>query len=470
VNNVEYVRPEVKLYLDRWSKIRDVIEGEEAVKGAGSRYLPPLNPTDPSPENIARNEQYIFRAYWFGGTARTLEGLIGISFHKEPVVEIPTSMDVLKTDVDGGGTNLLGQAHQTLEATLELGRCGLFTDYPTREDGVSVADAGEIHASIMLYQAEQITNWRIGPDHKLSLVVLFEQVDEEDDYETTKTDQWRELRMEEIEGLGRVYTMRVWQRKRNSKGQQTGDLEMTTDEPVIPRQGNGQPWGFIPFTFVGAIDNNSEIDKSPILDLVNVNLAHYRSGANHFDGEYFINQPQIWVTGADEHWVKMMKDQGIYFGSRAVGPAPVGDMVSLGARLITPGGAPITAEQSRSDTAANHSVVSLVAANVSDAYTQSLTWAAMFMNLSGDTLFVLNTDFVGLLFDANQVNAVVKSWQSGAIPTSDKNDALKQYGLIDATKSDDEIENEISAEGGGLNLTDPALEPPPATEEPPPDE
>jgi hypothetical protein len=83
---------------------------------------------------------------------------------------------------------------------------------------------------------------------------------------------------------------------------------------------------------------------------------------------------------------------------------------------------------------------------------------------------VLNTDFVGLLFDANQVNAVVKSWQSGAIPTSDKNDALKQYGLIDATKSDDEIENEISAEGGGLNLTDPALEPPPATEEPPPDE
>jgi hypothetical protein len=239
VNNVEYVRPEVKLYLDRWSKIRDVIEGEEAVKKAGARYLPPLNPTDLSKENIARNEQYIFRAYWFGGTSRTLEGLIGISFHKDPVVEIPSSMDVLKTDVDGAGTNLLGQAHQTLEATLELGRCGLFTDYPDRADGVSVADAGEVHASIMLYQAEQIINWRIGPDHKLSLVVLFEQVDEEDEYETTKTDQWRELRMEEIDGLGRVYTMRVWQRKTNSKGQQTGDLEMVSGaDPFIPRQGN----------------------------------------------------------------------------------------------------------------------------------------------------------------------------------------------------------------------------------------
>ena len=488
-NNVEYVRPEVKLFLPKWTKIRDVIEGEEAVKKAGARYLPPLNVTDLSPENIARNEQYIFRAYWFGGTARTLEGLIGISFHKEPIVNIPSSMDVLKTDIDGAGTHLLGQAHQTLEETLEIGRCGLFTDYPTRIDGVSIADAGEIHSSIMLYKPEQIINWRIGDDHRLSLVVLFEQIDEEGEYETNKIDQWRELRMEDG-----IYVLRLWQRQANASGKSTGAIELVPGYPIIPKQGNGQPWDRIPFTFCGAIDNNSDIDKSPILDLANVNLAHYRSGANHFDGEYFLNQAQIWVTGADEQWLKMMKDNNIYFGSRAVGPAPEGgsvqllqarettmasksmemfkaDMISLGARLITPGGAPITAEQSRSDSAANHSVVSLAAANVSSAYTQSLMWAANFMNVSGDTLFRLNTDFIGLLFDANQVNAVVKSWQAGAIPTSDKNDAMKKYGLIDPEKTDKEIEVEIEAETQNtlplddITTVDPDAPPDPLIEE-----
>ncbi|GAF91434.1 unnamed protein product, partial [marine sediment metagenome] len=103
MSDVTTPRIELTLWFDRWQKVRDVIEGSEAVKNAGARYLPVLNPTDISAENIARNQQYIFRAYWFGATSRTLEGMIGIAFNKEPQIEIPSSMDILLTDVDGAG-------------------------------------------------------------------------------------------------------------------------------------------------------------------------------------------------------------------------------------------------------------------------------------------------------------------------------------------------------------------------------
>lgn len=506
-NDVTYVREEVELWAGRWKKARDVDEGEERLKSSdlggyyktgintlvdvantdksqcgmpmNQRYLPMINPTDLSYQNIIRNYQYIIRAYFFGATARTKNGMVGIAFNKPPAVSLPSSMEVLLDDVDGAGTGLINQSQGVVEETLLIGRDGLLTDYPARNEAVSVAEQEElaIHATIRSYRAEHIINWRIGANRKPSLIVLQETTEVESDYGTEQVDQWRELRM--VEG---VYQVKLWQ--------QDSDAGLILVDEFTPTKGDGSTWNEIPFSFVGAMDNNAEIDKAPLLDIVNANLAHYRNSADYQDAVFYTGQPQVWVTGADSSWMKEMQEAGIYFGSRAIGSAPMGgsvtllqaqanmaaresmqdikeDMVSLGAMLLTPGTVAKTAEQSSSETAASHSVLSLTAQNVSDAYYDCLVWAAEFMNAdSSEIVFEINTQFVGMFFDPQQADSIVRNWQAGAIPTSDKNRNLKQLGLIDPEKTDDEIETELEMEGGGLDLTDPAVDDPVIEEEP----
>ena len=50
-NDITYVRPEVRAAMPVWKKIRDVCKGADAVKAAGTEYLPFLDPSDKSARN-----------------------------------------------------------------------------------------------------------------------------------------------------------------------------------------------------------------------------------------------------------------------------------------------------------------------------------------------------------------------------------------------------------------------------------
>src|SRR5206468_661127 len=54
---------------------------------------------------------------------------------------------------------------------------------------------------------------------------------------------------------------------------------------------------FIPFTFVGATSLSPNVDKPPLLDLVEVNLSHYRSSADLEHGRHYTALPTPWVSG-----------------------------------------------------------------------------------------------------------------------------------------------------------------------------
>ena len=466
-DNVDYVRPDVEYSQTDWFVVNDVVAGERVLKDKGHEYLPMLNPEDTSDQNITRNAQYVKRAYFFNATGRTLEGLIGIAFRQPPDVEVPDAMESVKSDVDGAGGNIVNQSHRVLESVLKTGRHGLLVDYPSNEQSVSVSDQSNnnIHATILTYQPGQIINWKIGDDRKPSLVVLYELVTESNDFSDTIVEQWRELRM--VEGN---YTVTIWRRKKKN-----GVLEVY--DTYQPTNGSGDYWAWIPFYFIGAIDNDADIDKGPLLDLATANLAHYRNSADFQDAAFFSGQPQIWVTGADEHWMNEVQKSGVYFGSRAIGSAPQGggvtmlqaapnmasresmqdiakDMISLGARLLSNGEAAKTAEQSRSETAANHSVLSLAVTNVSNAYTRALQDAALYMRIEGDIEYVINTDFVGVTVDPQRLAALIAAWQNGSVPNSDHWANMRSIGVIDAYKTDEEIEGEIESSGSGLNLGD----------------
>ena len=231
----------------------------------------------------------------------------------------------------------------------------------------------------------------------------------------------------------------------------------------------------IPFTFIGATDNNATIDHAPLYDMSVINLTHYRNSADYEDSCFFIGQAQPWISGLDTQWRDWMVDQKMYVGSRSPIMLPElgkfgieqaqpntlvkeamdqkeAQMVALGARLVQKGQAIKTATEAQADNEAEHSVLSLVVENVSEAYTAALGWAAQFMRVSGSPFIEINRDFNEYTMDAQKLTATVAAWQAGAIPLSDMLSSFKRAGIVDSERTDDDIMGELEAQDTGLGL------------------
>ena len=47
-----------------------------------------------------------------------------------------------------------------------------------------------------------------------------------------------------------------------------------------------QPWRVIPFQFLGSENNDTSIDDSPLYDMAEVNIGHYRNSADYEEAAY----------------------------------------------------------------------------------------------------------------------------------------------------------------------------------------
>ena len=84
-----------------WERCRDCCEGSDAVKAKGQKYLPQL--TDQTPNEY---EAYKARANFYGATGRTVNGLAGMVFRKEPKVELPGPVEDCAGDITLTGVPL----------------------------------------------------------------------------------------------------------------------------------------------------------------------------------------------------------------------------------------------------------------------------------------------------------------------------------------------------------------------------
>ena len=472
MTDVTYQRQDYKDALYRWRLVRDVCKGSEAVKNERTRYLPQPNAQDESDENKARYDAYLARAVFYNATGRTKGSLVGAVFRTWPVVTLPKLLEYVTKDVDGQGVSIYQQSQSVIGHLLETGRHGLLVDYPPVEPGtVSQADmaSGAIRPTVSSYTAEAIINWKtrkVGGRHVLSLVVLRETVDEdtEDGFGVESKDQYRVLRLNEAG----QYQQELWR--------QAGGGWMVED-PRVPLDGSGKPWAVIPFQFVGSENNDTSIDESPLYDMAEINIGHFHNSADYEEAAYLVGQPQPWMSGLDERWRDHFEETGIYLGSRAPWLLPVNgacgvwqaqpntvakeamdakerQMVALGARLIEKGSAVKTATQAEAETAAEHSALSLIVSNVSEAYTQCLMWMAQFLNVSGEIEYTLNQDFTQSNLDPQMLQQILQAVMAGKMPESDFWRYLRDFQLIDPEKTDEEIREEIAGSGTGLNLED----------------
>ena len=485
LSDVTTPHADYKKALPRWQKCEDAAAGEDAVKARGPDYLPRPNPTDVTFENSERYKHYLARAVYYNATGRTLQGLLGLVFSEPATITLPAAMEFAREDISGSGLPLIQHAQATLEELLKTGRGGLFVDYPSIDGPVSLADqiVGGVRPTVTFYPATQIINWRTSRRAGktiLSMVVLKEDAEEDDEsgFGAKFVEQYRVLSLGD-DG----YRVDIWQQR---KSQTSVALEWQIIETYYPTQGNSSPWVEIPFQFVGAKNNDWNIDDAPLYDIAVLNVAHFRNSADYEDSVYLTGQPQVWIAGLTEEWRDALIKSGIYFGARNALPLPVGgsagmfqaspntlakeamdakesQMAALGARLIQAPTSVKTATQVNSEDAIAHSVLALCCANLNSAYTQVLVWFGLFAKIAGNAALSVPTDFSSYTMDAQTLLALIQGVQSGNIPQTDFWARLRAAGIINAQKTDAQVREELEQQApsaGDLNLdaNDPANE------------
>lgn len=409
MSDVTFQHAEYVKNLPYWQKLDDVCEGEDAVKAKGEKYLPMPNAHDKSPANKSAYEAYLTRAVFYEVTGTTSNSLVGAAFATDPSFKFPPELAHLERNANGAGLSTYQLAQNGIRHLLKHYRCALYVDYPDVPPARNLAEfkAQKAYPMIHLLNALDVVNWdsvMVDNQKKLCLVVIREFRSERgaDGFSKTEQEQYRVLRLEQ-EGNGEyIYSVQVY--TKGEKGNWVGG------DKKFPTDYNGNFWTYIPFTFVGAIDNSEEIKKPPLLPLADLNLAHYRDSADFQESVFYMGQPQYFAKGVTWEWYDQAKKRGIYIGAKVLLPLPENGglgivqadpntlareamkdkwekMKEMGARLIEKGsGSKKTATEANSDDAVQHSVLSLCVVNMNEALSAALRWAAKFVTPNVDVL------------------------------------------------------------------------------------
>lgn len=471
--------PQYKDNINNWQLVRDLIKGESALKQhdldtvksttlqnssseilsnfkLNRQYLPQPDVQNCEAENTLRYAQYIQRASLFNAVKRTEQGMSGMVFQKGADISLPDDIEYLESDADGSEVGIEQQAQEVLNDVLETGRQGLLVDFPKTDGSVTVQQAEElgVRANIITYKAEQILDWdsiRVNAASKLSLVILLEAKLERNPDDIFSTEESEQVRVLLLNSEGN-YEVRVYE----------DSDKFTTFEP----QGkDGKPLKSIPFFFIGAVNNRPSVDPAPLIELAEVNLAHYRNSADFEESAFVVGQPTLALAGLTVQWAEKFMENGVGFGSRGGIVLPVGgsaqvlqaqpntmpesgmtrkerQMIELGARLIQSGGGAETAEAARIKHSADASVLHIIVNNINQAYKDAIEAVQQFSTGSEtDFTFKLNDNFFDHKLTAQELTAIVASWQAGAISKEVMQKKLVEGSII-STEVDLEEMNE----------------------------
>lgn len=498
VPNVQYSRHELRKKLSIYDKIRDCLEGSEAIKDKGDKYLPRPNADDKSEENLERYNAYLTRAVFYNVVRRTVYALVGQIFMRAPQVDIPPALDVLKLDATGTNITLEQVASTTGLYTLAYGRAGLHVDYPSVGVALTRAqlDTGDIRPIITVYPGREIINWRKalrGSRSVYTLIVVREDFTSEDDGFEAKTEkQYKVMRLVTADEAGSVlikaakdmepndwndmfgnalaiavsaktdvYRLEVWRNTGDRYGFNLAEL-------YFPKDSKGNFLNEIPWMFVGSENNDDSVDHPPMADMSELNIAHYRNSADYEEASFLVGQPTPVVSGVTQEWAKDVLKGSIQLGSRGVIALPVGgmaqllqaaentmpheamqlkerQMVALGAKLVEQRQVQRTATEAQMEGTADTSILANIAKNVSTAVEWAIKKACVFTGDDPNAVsFILNTEFDLTRMDPAERQQLLLEYQGGSISFGEMRANLRRGGV--ATMDDAEARTAIEAD------------------------
>lgn len=470
----------------RWKRCRDAYSGTDAVKEAGTDYLPFLGNRS-NPDDNANYEGYKERALWYNATARTVDALLGMVFRKPAEVTVPESIKPFLKDVTLTGVGLDEFAKLILREVLIVGRCGAMVEMDkANEDGTIPVNP---RPWFVERDAEALPNWMVDYVNGAEILVMAAihenetEEDPNDPFVPKEVEQYRVLVLQ-----GGVYRVDIWHKDEKQTDQDKQWFIYETYTPVM----RGKPLDHIPFSFFGPIGCSPMVQKPVILDVADVNYSHYRSSADLEHGRHFTGLPQPWAAGFPHEegmeyrigstvaWVTSEPNAKASFAQVTGGFDSLEKaltekrdmMASLGARLIEQymrnERETATAVQMRHGGEAG--TIQQICISVNAGIEKLLRWMAEWVGVTDkaelDSIsYKLNTDLFENRMDPAEMTSLMALWQSGGISWETLYANLEAAEISIPGRKAEEEKAEIDAEAMGALATMKAagLLPPPPT-------
>ncbi len=415
---VDTKHPSLKEYQDTYAEIETIISGEDEVKAAGTKFVPKLTGQKPT-----GYKAYIKRGSFNNATAKTVSIMTGAAMRKKPTIEAPDRVkEALKTCTQNG-ESIETVIQNQYDEVISYARYGILVDYDGKLPYLS------------LYDKDTIINWNeetIDGKIVLTMLVLQECIsvpDPNDPFELIEMTQFRHFFLDK-KGYLQVDT---WKETINENKQKVNvKMPKKTKTPKV----KGKRLKHIPFVCFNPSGLTMTLEKSPIKDLVKLNIAHWRVSVDYYHGLHYCAIPTPWAAGFEKDtiltvggtkaWVTDMENASVgYLEFTGQGLTPVKDaledlntlMAVAGTRLIEHSKKTIErAETLRIRSSGDSATLSSIANTAEKGFLQVLKYYCEWMGIPSENVSVaLNKDFLDIELDSDQFIALLKAVQLGEI-------------------------------------------------------
>lgn len=403
-------------WLPLAKKCRTVEEGEEAIKEHRNVYLPVPTSMKTNPDFY---KTYIDRAVFFNVTGKTKSNYAGAILRRDPKLLVSETVGGLLNDSTLANETIYDLIRESVNEIINPGRFAVLVDY----DNVNQ------RPKLSTYCGENIINWfesTVNGKYQLSMAVLKEENYEQNPanpFEVYETCSFRVLFL----NMDGIYAQRVYS---------SGDAKWDEyDYEIIPTI-NGVPLTQIPITFFNPSNNEVEPEEPLLLDVVNMNLSHFKTTAELEHALYWSAMPTPVITGltsaperplvigSTEAWVLSNKDAKVEimeFSGASVNAisdalkAKEDKLSALGTRLLDPKGNETARAASIRQGAETATLIDVVN-SLENGWDRVLSLFSLWVGeVQSGKLISFNRDFTDNKITESEMTAYINAWEKGAI-------------------------------------------------------
>jgi len=313
--NIDY-----KSQLDDLTLVRDVEEGETAIKDKRHEYLP----QEPKESDKAYDIR-LARSGWWDGTSKCKAALVGMVFRKPPVIgdgkasKLAPEIEAILDNIDLQGNHLNVFTKVAFDQAMLDGHAFVFIDMarPLDPQAATKSDEKGRRPFVRLVKKDQVINWIEGKNEKGEIVAtqatIHECIKERmGRFGELEVDQWRVLFLED----GFLH-WEVWRVRQKEGGGEEVYVHESGDAPKIP---------FIPLVPIYTRRTGFWKSKPALLGLARLNILHYQGWSDQKNILHRCRVPLLIFFGRGE------EDKDVEIGPNAgldMPARPEGDAIYL---------------------------------------------------------------------------------------------------------------------------------------------
>ena len=464
MSDIEFINnPDYDEWAATYEKIRDCYIGQRKIHAGSTTYLPQLDG-----QSTTDYEAYRKRATFYNAFGKTVKALTSMVFTKDISVEVPELMEEMLENITLSGISLRQLSERMLNEVLQISRYGMLVEYPIVPTDMELTQAQKeqlnLRPYIVDFLAEDIRDWdeSYHPTYgkRLSMVELTQTLIYKRPFTKYKDVAAQEVRRLLYLDENNHYRQKMWYT----------DLDAEEDDDSLGYQEfmplmNGQPLDFIPFFFFDGSTNSSSIKVPHLMDLVELNIAHYQTTADYRHGLHYICLPTAVISGVDagsdstyrigpaEAWVftdpnakaSYLEFTGAGMGAISKALAELeNQMTVMGSRSM------LSTQQRAAETAsteivrrnAENSILSSIVNSCEEQLERVLATIRDWAGLTGEVELKFNTDFLNYRETGDFIRSITEAAEKGIITQETAIDTLKERNVL---PQDIEAEEEAEA-------------------------